>query len=193
MGKVNWLEARLIYCADERASYDDVARKYKVAKSTITRRAVRERWPQLREEYQNEKFKKLLEKNADSQSEVEARHLKTIRISIKAAHNTIVGVAEKVALGTQTPKDIRELNAATTVLYRCIMMERTILRLPTKAPRFDNPDDLEQYQITMGFKDPPADHAYKEAKQALESLDRMIERRKMIQAMIDDVDRRGVY
>lgn len=193
MGKINWLEARLLYCANENVSYGLLAKKYHVAKSTITRRAARERWPQIRQEYQDEKFKKLLKKTMNHQNEVEERHLKSLRIAIATEHNVIVRVAQRTAEGIQTAQDMRQLDAATTALYKNIMMERTILRLPTKPVWLNNAEDIEEYQIMMGLKEPPIDVNYRKTKEAIESLDRMIERRQMLQAMIDEVDKRGSY
>lgn len=193
MSKVNWLEARLLYCANPQISYDLLAKHYKVAKSTITRHAKREGWPQIRQEFQDEKLKRLLKKKINHQSEVEERHLKTIRLAITVAHNSIVNAANKVTAGTQTAKDLRIIDAASSALYKNIMLERTILRLPTKPVRLTDPDQIEEYLITIGLKEPPVDTQYKEMKETVDTMDRMIERRQMLQEMIDDVDRRGSY
>lgn len=193
MTKINWLEARLMYCADSQLSYDLLAKRYKVAKSTITRRAKREGWPQIRQEFQDEKLKRLLKKNINHQSEVEERHLATIRLAIKVAHNSIVEAGNKAAMGTHTAKDLRIIDAASSALYKNIMLERTILRLPTKPVRLSDSDQIEEHLIMMGLKESPADIHYRETKEALKTLDRMIERRQMLQRMIDDVDKRGAY
>lgn len=193
MGSLNWLEARLMYCANESVSYDMLAKRYKVAKSTITRRAARERWPQLRQEYQDEKLKKLLKKNMNNQIEIEDRQLKSLRIAIATEHNVIVRIARKTVEGTETAQDMRKLSAATDALYKSIMMERTILRLPTKPVRLKTPEDIEEYKVMMGLIEPPVDQRYRDTKDAIESLDRMIERRQMLQSMIDETNKRGRY
>ena len=193
MGSLNWLEARLMYCANESVSYDMLAKRYKVAKSTITRRAARERWPQLRQEYQDEKLKKLLKKNMNNQIEIEDRQLKSLRIAIATEHNVIVRIARKTVEGTETAQDMRKLSAATDALYKSIIMERTILRLPTKPVRLKTPEDIEEYKVMMGLIEPPVDQQYRDTKEAIESLDRMIERRRMLQEMIDRVNERGSF
>lgn len=193
MGSLNWLEARLLYCANESVSYDMLAKSYKVAKSTITRRAAREHWPQLRKEYQDKKLQKLLKKNMENQVEIEERQLKSLRIAIATEHNVIVRIAQKTAAGTETAQDMRKLSAATDALYKSIMMERTILRLPTKPVRLKDPEDIEEYKIMVGLKEPPIDENYRKTNEAIESLDRMIERQKMLEAMRDEVDKRGSY
>lgn len=193
MGSPNWLEARLLYCANESVSYDMLAKRYKVAKSTITRRAAREHWPQLRQEYQDEKLRKLLKKNMNNQIEVEERQLKSLRIAIATEHNVIVRIAQKTAAGTETAQDMRKLSAASDALYKSIMMERTILRLPTKPVKLKSPEDIEEYKAMMGLTEPPVDKQYRETKEAIESLDRMIERQKMLQSMIDETNKRGAF
>ncbi len=193
MGKVNWINERIRYCADENATYDLIAKTYHVAKSTITRRAARERWPQLRQEYQAARHKNLTKANINKQNEVEEKHLKTIRMAITAANNTIVGVANKVAAGTQTPEDMRQLNAATSALYKSILLERVILRLPTKPVILNNQPDIDEYKVMMGLKEPPLNQGYRNLKEASLSFERMIERQKMIDGMIEETNRQGAY
>lgn len=193
MSKVNWVNARIRYCADENATYDSVAKMYGVAKSTITRKAAKERWPQLRQEYQTERHKQLSKVNINKQNEVEERHLKTIRIAIDTAHNAIVKIAINVANGTQSPKEARQLNSLTTALYKNIILERTILGHTTKPVVFRNSDDIDDYLVAEGFKEPPVNSSYKDLQKASESLAHMIERQKMIDGMIEDSNRQGRY
>lgn len=193
MSHVDWVQARYLYCVSESVSYDMLAKQYKVAKSTITRRAAREHWPQLRREYQDDKFKQLLKSAATSQNEVEMRHLKTIRIAIAALHNTIVEIATKTANGTATHKDTHQLSAATTALFKSIMEERIILRLPTEPVRLKSEEAIDEYKTMMGLVEPPVDDSYKKTKQAIESLDRMIERKQMLESMRYEVDKRGSF
>jgi hypothetical protein len=165
----------------------------KVAKSTITRRGVKEDWTSLRLQFQEKKQKKLMELNATKQAEVEERQLRSLQMTQNVAMRIVYEVGKKTETGTASVRDVNRLASASIALNKAIMLERTLLGLRTKPVTFRTPEDIEEYQILVGLKEPPADALHNKTKQAVESLDRIIERRQMLQSMIDEVDERGSY
>ena len=193
MGKVMWTEARALYCSDESISYSMIAKVYKVAKSTIQRRATRENWPALRVHVRERAQAKLLELTSEKIAEIEERHISRLRMIQDVAAMTVYRIGKKTENDTASVRDINKLASATITLKTAIMAERKLLGMRTAPVTFKNPEDIEEYQIMMGFKEGPPDRTYKETKKTIETLDRIIERRQMLQSLIDEVDDRGYY
>lgn len=57
MSKIAWDDVRIRYIADDYYSYAKLAEKYGVATSTIKRRAKKENWQSLRQEFKKKKIK----------------------------------------------------------------------------------------------------------------------------------------
>lgn len=105
----------------------------------------------------------------------------------------IYDISKRSEDGLPGVRGMSNLSAATSNLIKAIMTERKIIGLRTKPIVFKNPEDIEEYKIMMGYKEPPVDRQYRETKAAIETLDRMIERRQRLQAYIDDIEQRGSY
>ena len=59
MSKVDWTEAEVLYIANPKMSHGRLAKRYGVAKSTITRYAVSHGWQAQRGSWQEKRAKRL--------------------------------------------------------------------------------------------------------------------------------------
>lgn len=74
--KINWSKAVADYLKDETLSYEDIANRYGVSKRAVVKRAVQDRWQELRKETALQVHQKLPEKLGESIADVKARHAK---------------------------------------------------------------------------------------------------------------------
>jgi hypothetical protein len=171
-----------------------LARFYKVAKSTIVRHAKNGDWVGRRERFLNKRTKKILEINATTQAEAEERQLKHLRLIQNASLKVIYDIGMKTQSGDTSTRGVSNLSAASNTLFRAIMTERNILGLRTKPIVFRNPEDIEEYKVMMGIAEPPpADQKYNDMKAEVITLERMIERKEMLERMIKETNERGAY
>lgn len=190
MGKVDWTLAELTYITNDSVSYTDIAEHFGVAKSTIVRHAVKTGWPEKRREYAERRIAKLEEKTMEKRVDVEERQLERLRLAQSAFHIELVRIGKKQLAGEEvTHKEVVAVTSLTGALTKAIMMERAILGLSTKPLRIKDDDAIHEYKRLMGYEEESSKKHVKELKSTLESLDRMIERRQIIQAMIDDYNK----
>lgn len=178
------------YIADPKMSHGRLAKRYGVAKSTITRYATKHNWQEQREKWQEKRAKKLRKLSAQKQNEIDEKHLKKLQLMQTVIHNDFMRIAIKQQEGDEvTHQEMHRLFGHVKPMIEVIMAERVILNLPTRPVRLTDPQDIEEYQIMMGYKDPPLNKTHEDLKDTAKVLDRMIARRKMIQGLIDSYDR----
>ncbi len=186
--------AELEYVTMSKVSYDAIAKRHKVAKSTVVRRATKHDWKEKRVAFQNERFTRARKLRMESVADIDERHLKKLQLVQEVMNHEFMRLSHKlVTKGELTPRENRIVFDFIGPYTKAIMTERAILGLRTKPVRITNPEDIEAYLVAVGLKEPPADQAYRNAKEAVENLDRLIEHRQRMQSYIDEVDQRGSY
>lgn len=190
MSKVDWALAEASYVALETTSYDDIAKRFGVAKSTVVRRAVKYGWYKRRQGYEAQRIGMLEAQTLIERVEVEEKQLKKLRIAEAIIHNQILELGVKQQNGEKlTPSELRAIPELTATLTSTITAERKILGLTYKPIRVTDPEVIESVQVAMGLKpDPEEGRDYQKLKEAHMSLERMIERQKMIESMMEKYD-----
>jgi hypothetical protein len=171
-----------------------LANHYHVAKSTIVRRATKYDWQAKRDLYQQKRIKNLQKISGEKEHEIDERHLGRLRLIQTVLGNDFMQLAIKQQeTNNLTNQEMRRMWGNVNPMKNAIMAERNILGVRTKPVIFNNPDDIYDYQITMGLVPEPPNQTYKDTKAAIETLDKLIARRKRMQSYIDEIDRRGAY
>ena len=91
MSKINWLQVQNEYVTDESISHEDIAKKYRVSRSQVTRVASKNNWLELRQKSKQSATDKLPEKVGEELSKVNARHIQTARILQTIGMRTFLG------------------------------------------------------------------------------------------------------
>lgn len=196
MSKVDWYKVELEYITKPNLSYDDIAKHFHVAKSTVVRQAKKNAWLSKRKEFQKRLYERARSTRMETAAQTNERHLnKTYMIQDMVNLETSKFIDKMTREGPLSSKELKNFFALSSAYFDAVMVERKIKGLNTKPVqiRLSDPDDVDRYLETVGLKEPPVDQTYKNAKEAIESLDMMIERRKRLQSYIDEVDKRGRY
>lgn len=119
MSKVNWALARTDYISDEQLSYQDIAGKYSVSKTSVVKKAVKEGWQGLRRETSLKVIQKLPEKIGETIAQINQRHAYFGKLLQARA-------LEAILKGDVKPKTFRE---AVLCVKEGIEMERKALGL----------------------------------------------------------------
>lgn len=189
MSKVDWVQVEIDYITKPKISYDIIAKRYKVAKSTVVRHAKKNIWKAKRADFQSDRLERARKTSIESVAETDERHLKRLRAAQDIMNHEFMRLTHKALKnGELTPKENRIILDFIGPYTKAIMAERVILGLRTKPVRITDPEDIEEYQIMMGYKEPPADRGRKELDEAIESLDHMIRRKKMLEALRNSYD-----
>lgn len=72
--KVDWLEAKSLYVADRKLTYQDIADKYGVSLKQVKKWGARERWREGRQEVSDSAFAKLKDNLTETAAETNQRH-----------------------------------------------------------------------------------------------------------------------
>lgn len=195
--KVNWYHIEREYITKPRLTYDAIAKHTGVAKSTVVRHAKKESWQQKRAIFQEEVSEKILAKRRESAAEVDERHIKKSYLIQDTMSLQLSILIEKMTTtpGGLSGKEQRELIALSNAYYKAVMEERKLKGLNTKPVQIHlhNSEDIDRYLEAIGAKEPPIDENYRKTKEAIESLDRMIEHRQLLQSMIDETNKKGSF
>ncbi len=176
------MEAELSYVARPKLSYGAIAKRYKVAKSTVVRHAVKHEWPEKRAKYQKERIKLARKLTAESQYESDDRHLKRLQLIQTVIHNDFMRIAIKQEEGREvTHQEMQRLFGHITPMTKAIMAERAILGLPTKVTRITDPEQIIEY--TRAMNGPTPAEQYAELREIEVDLDKLIEYKKRIQRL----------
>lgn len=193
MGKVDWTLAELLYITNDDVSYSDIAKHYNVAKSTVVRHAAKTEWPAKRRDYAERRIATLEKKTMQTRVDAEERQLKTLRVAQAVFNNEILRLGDKQTRGLDiSRKEVRNITQLTHAITKAIMAERTILGLSTKLLQIRDEDAIHEYKVLMGLEEETPAEQVKGLKDDLQMLDRMIERRRMIQGMIDRYEEDGI-
>jgi hypothetical protein len=126
----------------------------------------------------------------ETEVEINERQLKPLRLAQSEMHLELLRLAQKLQdNGELSREETRRLTNMTDPLYKVIMAERAILGLRTKRVIVREKEDISAYQLIMGYSEGPPEDSLEELKEASITLDRLIERKKMIQKMIDSYDK----
>ena len=196
MSKVDWYKAELEYVTKPRLSYDDIAKHFHVAKSTVVRQAKKNAWLSKRKEFQKRLYNRARITRMETAAQTNERHLnKTYMIQDMVNLETSKLIDKMTREGPLSNIELKNFFKLSSAYFDAVMMERKIKGLNIKPVqiRLSDPDDVDRYLETVGLKDPPVDQTYKKVKEAIETLDMLIERRKRLQSYIDEVDERGRY
>lgn len=191
MGKVNWNEALALYVTQHNESYGKLAKRYKVAKSTIVRHAVRHNWPYLREQYNKKRVKRLTGSIFQARVEADERHLKLARLIQAVANTEATRLAVKIQEGFPlTRAEARSMNDLIGATQRGIKLERIILGLPTKPIRMTDPQAFAEIRGPDPHLGDSPGEFYVNAKKSIKKLDA---HRELLQKYIDQVEKTGSY
>lgn len=160
---IDWYELRKEYLADSSITYELLAKKYKVSKTTIGNKALSENWTELRQDLNEKAFTKFTEKLLDTKSSANSRHLNHWQNLQALANNSIVDMAERsfernkaghliLIDGKPIPKPLNtfELEKLAKTLKIAIDGERVVLGLPTSVSALT---DSEGGSVWGGFSD----------------------------------------
>lgn len=190
MTKVDWTALEASYITGGSVSYDMLAKKYRLAKSTVVRQAKSRHWAQKRAAYEKMRIEKISKRRMESQVDVEERQLRVLRNIQIACNNEILKLGKKQESGMSlTDREVRSMSTTTSTMFRAMMSERLILGMTTKAVRLTDPEDIDAYLIAIGLKEEPIDTQYNELKELNTDLKTLIEHQKRIQSYIDDYHR----
>ena len=196
MSKLDWAVAESTYITKSEASYDWLAQMFGVAKSTIVRRAVKLEWSQKREQYIRKRIRVLEERTLESRIQVEERQLRALRNVQTIFSREVIRIGKKQENREDvTRKEWYGLARITKEALAAIMMERTILGLPSKLIRIKNEEVIKDIQEMMGYKDEPLWQKYTLSKQLLEStdLDAIKKHLELLKQYTDKVEKTGDY
>lgn len=168
MGKVNWSEAETLYIGDGRITYDFLAKKYGVAKSTIQRHAKTHEWPDKRFQFKGNSIQTALQKNLDKSNEVDERHISIL----KAIQGAGLRAMDAIQNSQASEYSISELSAAARTITKAIEDERRILGI-AYLPVAQSPQErrMEEYRNNFTYKSPTLEQI-EERKRRLDRLKR---------------------
>lgn len=162
--KIDWFEARKVYLEDSTLSYSDIAKKFKVSKTSVESRANPEGWSLLRQELGEKAFTKFTEKLLDTKSSANNRHLTHWQNLQALANNAIIDMAERRYFTNKagqlvldkdgnpipTPINTFALEKLGKALKDAINGERVVLGLPTSVSAITDP---QGNSVWSGFSD----------------------------------------
>ncbi len=147
VSKINWTEAREAYVYNEKTSYQNVATKFGVAKSTVQRHADSHHWQEDRWEFHRELRKRMRSNKMEHILEKEDLQLKLLE---KMQYVMTRGVNHFIKIqkddGSLTKAQFKQLFRLYSFMHRAIMLERTILGLPNRVTRMTNKDESYEYR-----------------------------------------------
>jgi len=147
MSKIDWVEARSLYVYDERNSYGKIAKKYKVAKSTVQRHANKHHWQEDRWKFQNEISKRIKNKKLENMEKAEERQIELLQ-KIQNIMTRGVNYYHRIQKddGGLSDDQFKKLMKLYSTMHKAIMFERTILGLPNRITRFTEADESYEYR-----------------------------------------------
>lgn len=179
MGKIDWYDVEYDYLSQADLSYGDIAFKYGVAKSTVVRRAKKGDWVNKRLALKEKRVEELLLRTNQEKVEVEERELRILRAIQALAAKQLQTIYAKQKKGAElTDRDIRVISKISSLHHNNMMLERTILGLPTKPIRITNEEAIENFQIMMGYIDEPLARKLESRKEMIAQLERTLGRLK---------------
>ena len=104
--QVGWNVIRAEYIKDESTSYRKLADKYSVSLKTLTDRAIREKWVELRKQKRDKNVAKFIEKTSDKES--------TLQVSINDVANDLLKQISEVLKNASliNSQSIKQLTSA---------------------------------------------------------------------------------
>lgn len=97
MVKADWPKIRAEYIEDGNITYNELAAKYGLTKTTLYKRARAERWVEARKKYQKKVMRKSVEKMAAKKSTVVAKEL----LKLQSAADKMANVLDSVMQNTE--------------------------------------------------------------------------------------------
>ena len=91
--QVDWNVIRTEYIKDENTSYRKLSNKYGVSAATLTERAIREKWVELRKQKQSKTIAKIVEKASDESSDLQIS-INDVANALLAKINEAVNISE---------------------------------------------------------------------------------------------------
>lgn len=128
------VEAEKLYLSDSKQSYQSIADKFGVTKTTVERYAKQHEWVKRRQSVVEKGIKTFEDKQAELISETNEEHLRIFKNTRNILYNEIV----KNAKGESTKADIKLLGNAVYAMGKAIEGERTVLGLPTVIQQHDD-------------------------------------------------------
>ncbi len=161
---IDWYEVRKEYLQDSSITYELLAKKYKVSKTTIGNKALAENWTELRQDLNEKAFTKFTEKLLDTKSSANSRHLQHWQNLQALANNAIIDMAERRYYTNKaghlvldkdnnpipTPINTFALEKLAKALKDAINGERVVLGLPTSVSAITDP---QGNSVWSGFSD----------------------------------------
>ena len=138
--KINWLEARQMYLADETVSYKDVAKKFGVSVKAVQTKGTSEGWLQLRSNLAEKAFDNFQKKLLKTKEQAQDRHLQQFQ-NLQALINKSI-----MAIAKQEQPDALELRRLSGALKDSVMGERVVLGLPTNVGSITDPEGNDAFK-----------------------------------------------
>lgn len=191
MGKVKWDEALALYVTQHNESYEKLAKRYGVAKSTIVRHAVKHDWPLVKDKYHKSRVKRLTGSIFQARIETDERHLKLAQLIQAVANTEARRLALKVQQGYElTRPEARSMTDLMAVVQKGVRLERIILGLPMRPIRMTDPQAFAEIRGPDPHSPEEPWEFYRDAKKNIKILDK---HRAMLQRYIDRVEETGSY
>lgn len=138
--KVDWIDARQTYLADETVSYADISKQYKVSLTTVKERGAKEGWPKLRQNLTEKAFDNFQKKLLKTKEQAQDRHLQQFQ-NLQALINKSI-----MAIAKQEQPDALELRRLSGALKDSVMGERVVLGLPTNVGSITDPEGNDAFK-----------------------------------------------
>ena len=128
--RTDWNAIRAEYIKDERTSYRSLAKKHSISLGALVKRAIAEKWVELRKQKKNKSITKFIEKTSDEESE-KLLSINNVADNLLAKINEIIEVSalinsQSIKQLTSALKDIKDMkddkkddigNEATGVVF----------------------------------------------------------------------------
>ena len=128
--RTDWNAIRAEYIKDERTSYRSLAKKHSISLGALVKRAIAEKWVELRKQKKNKSITKFIEKTSDEESE-KLLSINNVADNLLAKINEIIEVSalinsQSIKQLTSALKDIKDIkddkkddigNEATGVVF----------------------------------------------------------------------------
>jgi len=161
---IDWYEVRKAYLTDNNLTYEDLAKTYRVSKTTIGNKALAENWTQLRQDLNEQAFSDFTQKLLDTKSEAQSRHLQHWQNLQALVNKAIIDIAERnyftnkaghLVLDSKNnpiPRPINpfELEKLAKAAKIAIDGERVVLGIPTSVSALSDP---QGNNVWSGFSD----------------------------------------
>lgn len=111
--RADWKAIRAEYIKDERTSYRSLAKKHSVSLAALVKRAINEKWVELRKQKKNKSITKFIEKTSDEESE-KLVSINDVANNLLAKINEIIEVSalinsQSIKQLTSALKDIKDI------------------------------------------------------------------------------------